>query len=185
MLYLLTGDIQTGKTRWLEARAAALEAAGAEVWGVLNPGVWVTRADGSLEKTGIDMAFYPAHERRPFALRADLANGVPEVHEAVVGGKAMIWRFFEERFAEANALFSEMRGLEAAEGVRRVAVFDEIGRLELAGRGNTAAMAFLDAGPTPAFDDAFAIVRSELVDDAVARLTLAWGDQIRVITPTE
>ena len=85
MLALLTGDIQTGKTRWLEARVEAAEAAGVEVWGVLAPGVWVPRepgaprvpgsGDGDFEKLGIDMAYFPGRERRVFAQRADLAGG--------------------------------------------------------------------------------------------------------------
>ena len=40
MLFILTGDVRTGKTTWLEARVRELEAAGVPVRGVLAPGVW-------------------------------------------------------------------------------------------------------------------------------------------------
>ena len=35
MLYVLTGDIQTGKTRWLQETIAALEASGVSPYGVI------------------------------------------------------------------------------------------------------------------------------------------------------
>lgn len=40
MLYMLTGEIQTGKTRWLARRVDEARAAGIDVHGVLAPGVW-------------------------------------------------------------------------------------------------------------------------------------------------
>ena len=49
MLYLLTGQVQTGKTRWLQGLVSAYEARGVVVGGVLAPGVWceVTARDGA------------------------------------------------------------------------------------------------------------------------------------------
>ena len=43
MLFLLTGDVQIGKTRWLERLAAELSGDGVQVAGVLAPGVWRVR----------------------------------------------------------------------------------------------------------------------------------------------
>ncbi len=43
MLFFLTGEIQTGKTRWLSGLVEELEAAGVRVAGVLAPGVWRER----------------------------------------------------------------------------------------------------------------------------------------------
>ena len=43
MLFLLTGDVQIGKTRWLERLAAELAGDGVPVAGVLAPGVWRVR----------------------------------------------------------------------------------------------------------------------------------------------
>ena len=59
MLYVLTGDIQTGKTRWLQDTIAALEASGVFPYGVIAPGEWIEhRENGTVtyEKTGIDIA---------------------------------------------------------------------------------------------------------------------------------
>lgn len=71
MLYLLTGQVQTGKTRWLQGLVSAYEARGVAVGGVLAPGVWreVTARDGaaSFEKLGIDNILLPEHETIPFA----------------------------------------------------------------------------------------------------------------------
>ena len=58
MLFILTGDIRTGKTTWLEARVRELEAVGVPVRGVLAPGVW---RDG--EKVGIENVLLPSRER--------------------------------------------------------------------------------------------------------------------------
>lgn len=45
MLFFLTGEIQTGKTRWLSNLVEELEAAGVGVAGVLAPGVWRARSE--------------------------------------------------------------------------------------------------------------------------------------------
>ena len=45
MLFVLTGDIQTGKTRWLQALVDELSQRGVSVCGVLAPGVWRERSD--------------------------------------------------------------------------------------------------------------------------------------------
>ena len=44
MLFLLTGDVQIGKTRWLEGLIAALADAGVGADGVVAPGQWVPSA---------------------------------------------------------------------------------------------------------------------------------------------
>ena len=72
MLFILTGDVQSGKTRWLERLVAELAADGVESRGVLAPGVWRLRADGddggprplgsgegAYEKLGIDNVLLP------------------------------------------------------------------------------------------------------------------------------
>lgn len=43
MLFVLTGDVQIGKTRWLERLVADLELDGVESRGVLAPGIWRVR----------------------------------------------------------------------------------------------------------------------------------------------
>ena len=87
MLFILTGDVQSGKTRWLERLVAELAADGVESRGVLAPGVWRPRADGddgglrppgsgegAYEKLGIDNVLLPQGERLRFARRRDLAE---------------------------------------------------------------------------------------------------------------
>ncbi|MFR8009703.1 MAG: hypothetical protein ACLU6D_10730, partial [Gordonibacter urolithinfaciens] len=76
MLFILTGGVQSGKTRWLERLVAELAADGVESRGVLAPGVWRPRADGddgglrppgsgegAYEKLGIDNVLLPQGER--------------------------------------------------------------------------------------------------------------------------
>ena len=84
MLFLLTGDVQIGKTRWLERLAAELSGDGVQVAGVLAPGVWRVRephevpgerglaGEGRFEKLGIDNVLLPGGERVPFLLSAIL-----------------------------------------------------------------------------------------------------------------
>lgn len=80
MLFLLTGNIQVGKTRWLEAQVASLARGGTPVAGVLAPGVWRRCEPGDpaadargFEKTGIDNVLLPDGERVHLARRRDLA----------------------------------------------------------------------------------------------------------------
>ena len=56
MLLVLTGEIQIGKTRWLQASVDRLEAAGVGCEGVVAPGVWRPQAapEDGYEKLGID-----------------------------------------------------------------------------------------------------------------------------------
>lgn len=79
MLFLLTGEVQIGKTRWLESLVAELGAFGVPCAGVLAPGQWVPstgpHADANgFEKLGIDNVLLPGGERVPFARRGDLAG---------------------------------------------------------------------------------------------------------------
>ena len=74
MLFILTGDIQIGKTRWLESTCRKLAADGIPCAGVVAPGVWVPSehddANG-FEKLGIDNLLLPQGERITFARRRD------------------------------------------------------------------------------------------------------------------
>ena len=194
-LFLLTGEVQEGKTRWLEAQLAALQAAGVEAWGILTPGQWVAREGASnagaaepiFDKQGIDMVFYPEQTRKVFARRADLVREGDGTrgfsHDG--SGRTMLWHFVPERFAEANELYARMRNLKADDACARVAVLDEVGRLELRGEGLMEGMAFLDGGPHPAFGAAVAIVRRELLEAARQRFAGTWGENLQVIGPDE
>lgn len=64
-------------------------------------------------------------------------------------------------------------------------VVDELGRLELLrGCGLTNAPAILDAGPTPQFPHAIAVVRETLLDEARRRFKPRWG-KATVIGPDD
>ena len=66
MLFILTGDIQIGKTRWLKSTCRKLAADGIPCAGVVAPGVWVPSEHGDangFEKLGIDNVLLPGGER--------------------------------------------------------------------------------------------------------------------------
>jgi hypothetical protein len=82
MLFILSGDIQTGKTRWLQALVEELARESISCYGVLSPGIWreretVTDAGQRVieyEKLGIETVFLPSMECLPFAERRDLTE---------------------------------------------------------------------------------------------------------------
>ena len=79
MLFVLTGNVQTGKSRWLERLVGDLGQHGVPSYGVLSPGTWAesagARADANgYEKLGIDNVLLPDGERVSFARRSDLAR---------------------------------------------------------------------------------------------------------------
>ena len=87
MLFFLTGDIQTGKTRWLSDLVGELEAAGVRVAGVLAPGVW--RERGEEEMTARAAAKAAARETRAAAKAATRAlRREGEGADAKTGGNA-------------------------------------------------------------------------------------------------
>ena len=159
MLFILTGDIRTGKTTWLEARVRELEAVGVPVRGVLAPGVWRKG-----EKVEIENVLLPSREHVLLATPA--GNGC---------STGLGWDFDATVLARVNAHLVE---LAAASGDARpgLLVIDEVGPLELRrGGGLTAALALLDAGPKPAWPHALVVVRAALAEEVAARLRLAWG----------
>lgn len=113
MLYLLTGQVQTGKTRWLQGLVSAYEARGVAVGGVLAPGVWreVTARDGaaSFEKLGIDNILLPEHETIPFASRRDLAVLDGTIDAESQSARARLhWEISRDALARVNAHFEQL-----------------------------------------------------------------------------
>ncbi len=77
MLFILTGNIQTGKTRFLERLVTDTTNAGGICEGVIAPGIWVEQNNNesdkpSFEKLGIDNVLLPESKRIRFATRRDL-----------------------------------------------------------------------------------------------------------------
>ena len=168
MLFILTGDIRSGKTTWLEAGVRELEAAGVPVRGVLAPGVW---RDG--KKVGIENVLLPSHERVLLATPAE---------EGCSTGLG--WDFDANALARVDAHLTE---LAATSGDMRpgLLVIDEIGPLELRrGEGLTAALELLDAGPTPAWPHALVVVRATLAEDARTRFAQSWRS-VELLSPDE
>ena len=160
MLFILTGDIRTGKTTWLEARVRELEAVGVPVRGVLAPGVW---RDG--EKVGIENVLLPSRERVLLATPA--GDGC---------STGLGWEFNAEALARVNA---HLAGLNATAVEKDVCpgllVIDEVGPLELRrGDGLTAALPLLDSGPTPAWPHTLVVVHAALAEVARTRFAQSW-----------
>ena len=274
MLFLLTGDVQIGKTRWLENLCSSLQAAGTCVAGVVAPGQWVPRPEGQpggkygfdgagrFEKLGIDNVLLPQGERIGFARRRDLAAKSKAFTEGTQAKAAKLgWGISDTAIAQVNAHFATLAkqasitpadsgaydstttqaevGTPAAapldNGVcppvaaetaaetsplaqtstgeptvaataakaegnvlaaapaanetrlapHAMLMVDELGRLELLrGCGLTNALAILDAGPTPQFPHAIAVVRETLLDEARRRFEPHWG-KATVIGPDD
>lgn len=121
MLFLLTGDVQIGKTRWLENLCASLQAAGTCVAGVVAPGQWVPRPEGQpggkhgfdgagrFEKLGIDNVLLPQGKRIEFARRRDLAvDGKAFAEGTQAKATKLGWAISDTAIAQVNAHFAEL-----------------------------------------------------------------------------
>lgn len=119
MLFLLTGDVQIGKTRWLEKLCGDLAAAGVCVASVIAPGQWVPRAEeqpggrhgfdgeGRFEKLDIDNVLLPQGERIVFARRRDLAEGdQPFAQGEQAKAAQLAWAISDEAIAQVNDHFA-------------------------------------------------------------------------------
>lgn len=185
MLILLTGNIQTGKTRWLQKLLSNIEERGMVPRGVIAPGVWIKstgpQADANgFEKLGIDNELLPSHEKVPFARRRDLAEAAGDYDEGSQSAQAqLLWAIDDSAIETVNAHFAALRK-DAGPGVGPL-VIDELGRLELLrGEGLTEAMALLASGPSEAMPVALVIVREQLVELAEERFAEAWGGCTRI-----
>lgn len=175
MLFILTGDIQTGKTRWLERVLGTLRSQGVQSAGVLAPGVWSDHGPDAApryEKLGIDNVLLPENTRIPFARRLDLARVDGDYDENSQAARAQLaWAIDDEALARVNEHFDflEKRASEQdAHTPTSLLVVDELGRLELLrGEGLVSAMRMLDSGATPAFPHALVIVRADLLEIAL------------------
>ena len=182
MLLVLTGDIQIGKTRWLQASVDRLEAAGVGCEGVVAPGVWRPQAapEGGYEKLGIDNVLLPGGERVPFARRVDLACQAGAYNSRSQSARAGLgWAIDDAAIARVNAHFRKLA--DACQNVASLLIVDELGRLELMrGEGLVEAMALLDRGPTRAFPHALVVVREDLLPLARERLAPVWGAPVPI-----
>ena len=197
LLFLLTGEVQSGKTRWLCQVVDDLARSGVPCAGVLAPGVWHgTEEPGRFEKRGIDNVLLPGGERVPFARRNDLAQAAGSFDPESQSARARLaWHIADEALARVNAHFEGLAragdtpdetGAPDAPWSPSRLVVDELGRLELMeGGGLTAALALLERGPSPCFPHALAVVRPWLADTAEGLLSETWGEAVRIAAGEE
>jgi hypothetical protein len=143
MLYILTGQIQIGKTRWLTSQIARGRAAGVHFEGVISPGRWRARDDGSFEKLGIDLRFLGGLDSAndtliDFATRKDLLFAEGEGARASAGAgvgtnnassnsqtesrsqsssAGLGWAMRDAAIDEANAYFRHLKSLAEADAL--------------------------------------------------------------------
>ena len=199
MLYVLTGDVQTGKTRWLQGLIRELETAGITPYGVIAPGRWIEHQNGdtvTYEKTGIDNELLPQHELMSFARRARDVKADEAQRTCSQASKAQLgWAIDDRTLDRVNehlswvaqttaesAKFSE----DEAEKHTGLLIIDELGRLEiLHGNGLTNGLALVERGATSALPHALVIVREQLFDQAMARFSDAPWNGTKAILPTD
>ena len=190
MLYLLTGDIQNGKTRWLQALVGELEKHRVPVAGVLAPGIWreSPTQTGAYEKLGIDNVLLPGGERLAFARRREDVPG-QAAHTSCTQSESerLRWAMSDEAITRVNGHFANLAASAPAPGAQDgLLVVDELGRLELMrGLGLTAAMKLLLHGPRPGWPHAIVVVRSWLLPRAHELLDDAWAGEVRETAPND
>ena len=202
VLYILTGDMQIGKTRWLQALVRNLEARGAVCDGVIAPDVWREDEASGFDKLGIDNELLPTHEVVHFARRDDLARADCAFDANAQSAQAKLrWHISDEAIRKVNAYFDAL--IEAAtepqaadipectcvhaSPAKRMLIVDEMGRLELLyNEGLTSAMELLKHGPEERYECALLVARDmfDLPHLAEMRFAAAWGGSKR-ISPTD
>lgn len=178
MLFVLTGGIQTGKTRWLGRLVEALGAEGVRCAGVMAPGVWRkrrcgtapsagelavgSRAESEYEKLGIDNVLLPGGERVPFARRVDLACQAGAYDSQSQSARAGLgWAIDDAAIARVNAHYRAL----AAEAGPEIETAESVG-MSVSGVGSA----------DPSLADARQHVASLLIVDELGRLELMRGE---------
>ena len=188
VLFLLTGEPQTGKTRWLMQLIGELETQSMRVEGVVAPGRWIDHGKNAqlkerYEKIGIDNLLLPEREVIAFAERRDLAEGDGTFDSSSQAAQAGLgWAIHDDAIARVNAHFEKLRSANAP--ACDLIVVDELGILELEhGEGLAQAASLIDRGASTAAHHALIVVRPSLVEKARKRFSSAPWDGMRVIRP--
>ena len=190
MLFVLTGQVQTGKTRWLEDVLDELAAEGVPAYGVTAPGVWVPSAgseadSNGFEKLGIDQVLLPGGERIGFARRRDLAQADGAYDAASQSARAQLaWAIDDAALAQVNAHLASLE-FRVGEDAPGLLVIDELGRLELERDGGlTEALALLARGSLPSWPHSLVVARARLAEVVSARFGSLWGGA-QLIAPSD
>jgi nucleoside-triphosphatase THEP1 len=200
MLYVLTGGIQTGKTRWIERLIGDLESRGVSCLGVISPGIWrewrTEDGGAEYEKLGIESVLLPDGTRDVFARRRDLAEEADGVEVWWQSSQAMLgWAIPDEAIASVNRHFDTL-GARVDAGAPSLSpaateppgllVVDELGRLELEKEcGFIAAVRLLERGPTRLYRHALVVARDWLAEMVLTRFAVAWGQTQRITADEE
>ncbi len=180
MLYLLTGEIESGKTSWLKRVIAAMQANEAALSGFISPAVF-TGADQTFEKVAIDCQLLPEGITLRFGWRDDqVGNGAGALYSPPVSAVRLRWQFDDEVMRLLNDRLACYDNEHPTPGLL---IVDELGFLEFRGRGGvTQALRILDEG---CYQDAIAVMRPSLLDEAYQRWAPgAGGDNfVRIIEP--
>ena len=114
MLFILTGNIQIGKSRWLECLADDLSRLDVTCYGVIAPGIWVesdtdAANDQGYEKIGISNILLPDNVTIPFAQRADIARANGTYADLSQAGRIGLgWHIDDTAIARANEHLSSI-----------------------------------------------------------------------------
>jgi hypothetical protein len=185
MLYLLTGAIESGKTSWLKRAVAALRQTTVPLNGFITPAVFEP-CDAGLEKVAIDCLLLPEERLLRFGWRQDLGKRAPEAGGLPASVRLhkdrleLRWRFDDDVMRQLN---DRLAGYDASHPVPGLFLVDELGFLEFRGNGGvTEALRILDEG---CYEDAIAVMRPSLLDEARKRWSTGAGgaSQVAVIEP--
>ena len=108
MLFILTGNVQIGKSRWLERLADDLTRLDVTCYGVIAPGIWVesntdAANDQGYEKLGINNLLLPDNVTVPFAQRADIARANGTYADLSQAGRVGLgWHIDDAAIARVN-----------------------------------------------------------------------------------
>ena len=190
MLFILTGNVQIGKSRWLERLADDLTRLDVTCYGVIAPGIWVesntdAANDQGYEKLGINNLLLPDNVTVPFAQRADIAcaNGTyADLSQA--GRVGLGWHIDDAAIARVNEHLSSIEKRAEDDRRHKLLVIDELGRLELDHEsGLVEAMRLLRNGPCAGMKDALVVVRETFAERAESLFAETWNGVLR-IAPT-
>lgn len=190
MLFILTGNIQIGKSRWLERLADDLSRLDVTCYGVIAPGIWVesdtdAANDQGYEKIGISNILLPDNVTIPFAQRADIARANGTYADLSQAGRIGLgWHIDDTAIARANEHLSSIEKRAEDDRRRKLLVIDELGRLELDHEsGLIEAMRLLRNGPCAGMKDALVVVRETFAERAESLFAETWKGVLR-IAPT-
>ena len=181
MLYILSGDRQSGKTRWLCEKLKNLRIEGTEVVGVLAPGIWEeTQSEGSaksFQKLGISNILLPQNKTIQFATLNPNYNDSNVVQEENSDKMLNKWQFSEEAIKIVNTHFDELaKNRDKTSKQEVLLVIDEIGPLELKfNKGLISAVKLLELGQSTPMKNALVVFRPSIIDMAVERFAKPWG----------